>query len=153
MRVRHLFFLLKNSCFIFHIVSQKRLRSLLDSIVSFLSLAGSNTPIQQCLHDLVNNNEMGRFLDESWLEGYKEAAVERYLHDFVHMVLKPLVPEEEKVSGIISGMLLVFSYPAAPFTIQLIKIILHYTLGFFLSIKIVLSRFYMPIFYFENFTT
>ena len=95
---------------------------------------------------------MGRFLDESWL-GCKEAAVERYLHDFVHMVLKPLVPEEEKVSGIISGMLLVFSYPAAPFTIQLIKIFLHYTLGFFLSIKIVLSRFYMPIFYFENFTT
>ena len=73
---------------------------------------------------------MGRFLDESWL-GCKEAAVERYLHDFVHMVLKPLVPEEEKVSGIISGMLLVFSYPAAPFTIQLINIILHYTLGFF----------------------
>ena len=61
---------------------------------------------------------MGRFLDESSLEGYKEAVVERYLHDFVHMVLKPLAPEEEKVSGIISGMLLVFSYPAAPFTID-----------------------------------
>ena len=43
---------------------------------------------------------MGRFLDESWLEGYQEAAVERYLHDFVHTMLKPLVPEEEKVSGI-----------------------------------------------------
>ena len=85
---------------------------------------------------------MGRFLDESSLEGYKEAAVERYLHDFVHMVLKPLVPEEEKVSGIISGMLLVFSYPTAPFTIELIKIILHYILGFFFySIRIVLSRF------------
>ena len=103
-------FLLKKSCFIFHIVSEKRLRSDLDTVVSFLSLARSNTPIQQCLHDLVNNNEMGRFLDESWLEGYKEAAVERYLHDFVHMVLKPLVPEEEQVSGIIFGMLLVFSY-------------------------------------------
>ena len=43
---------------------------------------------------------MGRFLDESWLEGYEEAAVERYLHDFVQTMLKPLVPEEEKVSDI-----------------------------------------------------
>ena len=41
---------------------------------------------------------MGRFLNESWLEGYEEAAVKRYLHDFVHTMLKPLVPDEEKVS-------------------------------------------------------
>ena len=62
-----------------------------------LPLARSNTPIQQCLQDLVNNTEMGRLLDEIQSEGYEEAAVERYLHDFVHMVHKPIVPEEEKV--------------------------------------------------------
>ena len=85
----------------FRFFSEKGRRSELDTINRvFLSLAGSNTPIQQCLQDLVNNSAMGRFLDESWLEGYEEAAVERYLHDFVHTTLKPLVPEEEKVSGI-----------------------------------------------------
>ena len=37
--MRH-FFLLKKSCFIFHIVSEKRLRSHLDTIVSFVVLSG-----------------------------------------------------------------------------------------------------------------
>ena len=68
------------------------------------------------MQDLVNNSAIGRFLDESWLEGYEEAAVERYLHDFVHTVLKPLVPDEEKVSGIQSRSLLVVSLHVAAFT-------------------------------------
>jgi len=40
---------------------------------------------------------MGRLLEEAQSEGYEEAAVLRYLHDFVHMMHKPVVPEEEKV--------------------------------------------------------
>jgi len=59
---------------------------------------------------------MGRFLNESWLEGYEEAAVKRYLHDFVHTMLKPLVPEEEKVSDIRCRILLVVSQHVAAFT-------------------------------------
>ena len=40
---------------------------------------------------------MGRLLEEAQSEGYEEAAVLRYLHDFVHMMHKTVVPEEEKV--------------------------------------------------------
>ena len=62
-----------------------------------LPLARTSTPVEQCLQDLVSNSEMGRLLEETQLEGYEEAAVLRYLHDFVHMVYKPTVSEEEKV--------------------------------------------------------
>ena len=67
------------------------------SLLFGLPLERTSTPIQQCLQDLVDNSEMGRLLDETQLEGYEEAAVLRYLHDFVHMVHKSIVPEEEKV--------------------------------------------------------
>ena len=40
---------------------------------------------------------MGHLLEETRQEGYGETAVLRYLHDFVHMVHKPTVPEEEEV--------------------------------------------------------
>lgn len=40
---------------------------------------------------------MGKLLEETEYEGYEESAVLRYLHDFVHMVHKPIVPEEEQV--------------------------------------------------------
>lgn len=43
---------------------------------------------------------MGRLLEETEYEGYEESAVLRYLHDFVHMVHKPVVSEEEKVGHI-----------------------------------------------------
>ena len=45
----------------------------------------------------MTNLEIGRLLEETRHEGYEEAAVMRYLHDFVHMVYKPTVPEEEQV--------------------------------------------------------
>ncbi|XP_078381354.1 E3 ubiquitin-protein ligase rnf213-alpha-like isoform X3 [Oculina patagonica] len=59
--------------------------------------ARTNTPVQQCLQDLASASEMGRLLEEAEYEGYEESAVLRYLHDFVHMVHKPIVPEEEKL--------------------------------------------------------
>lgn len=40
---------------------------------------------------------MGRMLEGTEYEGYEESAVLRYLHDFVRMVHKTIVPEEEKV--------------------------------------------------------
>lgn len=40
---------------------------------------------------------MGKLLEEIEYEGYEESAVLRYLHDFVHMVHKSIVPEEEQV--------------------------------------------------------
>ena len=40
---------------------------------------------------------MGKLLEETEYEGYEESAVLRYLHDFVHMVHKPIVPEEVQV--------------------------------------------------------
>ena len=67
-----------------------------------MPLARTSTPIEQCLQDLVTTSEMGRLLEETQLEGYEEAAVLRYLHDFVHMVHKPTVPEEEQVGSDIS---------------------------------------------------
>ena len=45
----------------------------------------------------MTNSEIGRLLEETEYEGYEEAAVMRYLHDFVHMVHKPTVPGEEQV--------------------------------------------------------
>lgn len=62
-----------------------------------MSLARTNTPVQQCLQDLANASEMGKLLEETEYEGYEESAVLRYLHDFVHMVHKSIVPEEEQV--------------------------------------------------------
>lgn len=62
-----------------------------------LLIARTNTPVQQCLRDLVITSEMGRLLEEAEYEGYEEAAVLRYLHDFVHMVHKRIIPEEEQV--------------------------------------------------------
>ena len=59
--------------------------------------ARTNTPVQQCLCDLVTASKIGRVLEETEYEGYEEAAVMRYLHDFVHMVHKPTVPGEEQV--------------------------------------------------------
>ncbi|XP_068694638.1 E3 ubiquitin-protein ligase rnf213-alpha-like [Montipora foliosa] len=55
----------------------------------------SNTPVQQCLHDLISNSEIGPLIEEAQQEGYGEAAVLRYLHDFVHMVHKPTGPDGE----------------------------------------------------------
>ena len=40
---------------------------------------------------------MGKLLEEIDYEGYEESAVLRYLHDFVHMVHKSIVPQEEQV--------------------------------------------------------
>lgn len=45
----------------------------------------------------MTTSEIGRLLEETEYEGYEEAAVMRYLHDFVHMVHKPTVPGEEEV--------------------------------------------------------
>ncbi|XP_022783821.1 E3 ubiquitin-protein ligase rnf213-alpha-like [Stylophora pistillata] len=59
--------------------------------------ARTNTPVQQCLCDLVTASKIGRVLEETEYEGYEEAAVMRYLHDFVHMVHKPTVPGEEQL--------------------------------------------------------
>ena len=61
------------------------------------SLARTNTPLQQCLQELASASEMGRMLEGTEYEGYEESAVLRYLHDFVRMVHKTIVPEEEKV--------------------------------------------------------
>ncbi|PFX29705.1 E3 ubiquitin-protein ligase RNF213 [Stylophora pistillata] len=61
--------------------------------------ARTNLPVQQCLRDLVTDSEIGRLLEESEYEGYEEAAVMRYLHDFVHMVQRPtLLGEEQLIS-------------------------------------------------------
>ncbi|KAJ7339580.1 hypothetical protein OS493_005983 [Desmophyllum pertusum] len=59
--------------------------------------ARTSTPVQQCLQDLVCVSEMGKLLEETEYEGYEESAVMRYLHDFVHMVHKPIVPEQEQL--------------------------------------------------------
>ena len=40
---------------------------------------------------------MGKLLEETDYEGYEESAVLRYLHDFVYMVHKSIVPEEKQV--------------------------------------------------------
>ncbi|XP_068694646.1 E3 ubiquitin-protein ligase rnf213-alpha-like isoform X2 [Montipora foliosa] len=55
----------------------------------------SRTPVQQRLHDLISNSEIGPLIEEAQQEGYGEAAVLHYLHDFVHMVHKPTVPDGE----------------------------------------------------------
>ena len=60
-----------------------------------LVLERSRTPVQQCLHDLISNSEIGPLIEDAQQEGYGEAAVLRYLHDFVHMVHKPTVLEGE----------------------------------------------------------
>ncbi|KAK2555497.1 E3 ubiquitin-protein ligase rnf213-alpha [Acropora cervicornis] len=62
--------------------------------------ARTNTPVQQCLRDLIRTSEIGNLIEEAQQEGYGEAAILRYLHDFVHMVHKPTVPdgEEELIS-------------------------------------------------------
>ena len=65
-------------------------------------IARTNTPVQQCLRDLIRNSEIGNLIEDTQQEGYGEAAMLRYLHDFVHMVHKPTVPdgEEEVYFGI-----------------------------------------------------
>ena len=61
-------------------------------------LARRNNTVQQCLHDLISASEIGPLIEKAQEEGYGVAAVLRYLHDFVHMVHKPTVPDgEEKV--------------------------------------------------------
>ena len=59
-------------------------------------IAQSNTPIQQCLHDGIRASEFGCLIEEAQQEGYGEAAVLRYLHDFVHMVHNPTDPDGEQ---------------------------------------------------------
>ena len=59
-------------------------------------IARSNTAVQQCLHDLIRTSEIGYLIEEAQQEGYGEAAMLRYLHDFVHMVHKPTVPDGEE---------------------------------------------------------
>ena len=61
-------------------------------------LARRNITVQECLHDLISASEIGYLIEKAQKEDYGEAAVLRYLHDFVHMVHKPTVPgAEEKV--------------------------------------------------------
>ena len=73
--------------------------------VSFiLLLARRNITVQECLHDLISASEIGYLIEKAQKEGYGEAAVLHYLHDFVHMVHKPTVPgAEEKVWFEITG--------------------------------------------------
>ena len=59
-------------------------------------IARSNTPVQQCLHDLIRTSEIAYLIQDAQQEGYGEAAMLRYLHDFVHMVHKPIVPDGEE---------------------------------------------------------
>ena len=51
----------------------------------------------QCLQDAVSHSDIGAVLEDIRSENYEEAAVLRYLHDFVHMVHKPTVSREEEV--------------------------------------------------------
>ena len=59
-------------------------------------IARTNTPVHQCLRDLIRASEIGYLIEEAQQKGYGEDAVFRYLHDFVHMVHKPTVPDGEE---------------------------------------------------------
>ena len=59
-------------------------------------LARRHITVQECLRDLISASEIAYLIEKPQKEGYGEDAVLRYLHDFVHMVHKPTVPDQEE---------------------------------------------------------